>query len=250
MQRERLFSALAPKLGDKLAGDLIGDFLKVRTDLATHTLERASPGKFVETFVQCLQHLTTGSFETAPKVDHYLDKVAPEALMLPEGLRIVATRVARSIYTLRNKRNIAHKGELDPNVIDLALVHHANVWVLSELVRSVAALPMAEAAALVQLLQVPVGSLIEDIDGVRLVHADVPVTSELLILLHSHYPDQLPTSVILESLSRRSAKTVRNRLRELAEAKLLQGSGSAGYRLTTAGHRRAAEIINAIISDV
>jgi hypothetical protein len=45
-----------------------------------------------------------------------------------------------------------------------------------------------EAGALIELIQAPVGTLVEEIDGTRLVHADVPVRTEILILLYSHYP--------------------------------------------------------------
>lgn len=54
MKLQDLVGALTPFVGAKLAADLVSDFLKIRRDYATGTLERASPGKFVETVVQCL----------------------------------------------------------------------------------------------------------------------------------------------------------------------------------------------------
>src|SRR5438045_114326 len=135
MDRVRLKEAIAKIAPAELTTELVSDFLQIRQDYATKTLGRGAPGKFVETFVQILQHMTHGSYDPAPKVDHYLDKQVEREASLPDGLRICAARVARSIYTLRNKRNIAHKSEVDPNAFDLAYVHYAASWIMAELIR-------------------------------------------------------------------------------------------------------------------
>lgn len=246
MDEARLASALNGLLGDTLAEELAPDFVKIRRDYATKTLERASPGKFVETLVQCLQHIDTGKYDSKPSVDAYFSKDV-EQTGLSEGLRICAARVGRSIYTLRNKRNIAHKNEVDPNSIDLAYVHQGAAWVMAELIRNATGVTMEEAGALIELVQAPVGTLVEEIEGTRLIHADVSVRVELLILLHSHYPDVVPPTDVLASLSRRSAGTVKNRLRDLHGEKLAHGSGKFGYRLTQAGHAAAVAEINKLI---
>src|SRR5215213_4900444 len=113
MDEARLIKALTPLVAEPLARDLAQQFVKIRGDLATRTLERASAGKFVETFVQCLQHMAHGSCDPKPNVDDFLNKRVESESALPEGLRICAARIARSMYTLRNKRNIAHKNEID-----------------------------------------------------------------------------------------------------------------------------------------
>jgi hypothetical protein len=136
MDASRLTSAVSRIVGSKLAGELVSEFIKIRQDLATKTLERASLGKFVETFVQCLQQIATGKYDIPPNVDAYLNKKVEYETNLPDDLRICAARIARAIYTLRNKRNILHKGQVDANSIDLAFAHHAAAWIMSELLRS------------------------------------------------------------------------------------------------------------------
>lgn len=241
MDEVRLTSALQAYLGATLASELVSDFVKLRLDCATATLERASPGKFVETFVQCLQYLTTGSYESVPNVDGYLSKKAESQIQLPDGLRVCGARLARSIYTLRNKRNIAHKNAVDPNRFDLALAYQAAAWIVAELLRNATGTTMSEAGALIELIQVPIGPLVEEIDGVRLVHAETSVRGEILLLLHSHFPERVPLSGILASMAARSAGTVRNRLAELRLAKLVHGDGRSGYRLTQTGHAAAID---------
>jgi hypothetical protein len=235
----RLTTTLTDLVVPLLAKELSQDFIKIRQDYGTKTLERASSGKFVETFVQCLQQVATGAYDAKPNVDGYLSSKVESEASLPDGLRICAARIARSIYTLRNKRNIAHKNEIDPNTFDLAHVHQGAAWIMAELIRNASGITMQEAGAVIELIQAPVGSLVEEIEGLRLIHADVSIRTELLILLHSYYPSLASTSEILASLSRRDAATVQKRLRELFRAKWVHGDSKAGFRLTLAGHQAA-----------
>lgn len=243
MDEARLAQGLSGLVGDKLARDLASDFVQIRRDLATKTLERASPGKFVETFVQCLQQISTGKHDAKPSVDSYLNTKVENDTRLPDGLRFCGGRIARSMYTLRNKRNIAHKGEVDPNTFDLQFVHQGATWIMAEMIRCASGVSMEEAGALIELVQAPVGTLVEEIDGVRLVHADVSARTEILILLHSHYPDRVVVVDILKTMSARSAASVRSRLSEMRTDKLIFGDAKAGYRLTQTGFAAAlAEI--------
>jgi hypothetical protein len=237
-----LKAALTTYVGPDLAPDLVDEFLKIRRDYATKTLERAGLGKFVETYVQCLQFLATGSFDAHPSVDAYLDQQAGQQTSLPEGLRIVGARVARSIYTLRNKRNILHKNPIDPSLADLAFAHEGAAWIMAEFLRNSSAVSMDEARRLIDMVEAPVRHFVEEIDGTRLVHGNLTVGEEILVLLHSFDPVAVPKDKIDDSLSRRSFKSVSNRLSDLDKTKLIQKT-SAGYRLTIPGHAAAVEAI-------
>lgn len=240
---DRLAQALATLVGRPLAVELVRDFLKIRQDFGTRTLERASSGKFVETVVQCLQQIANAKFDQHPDVDRFLNREVEQLTTLPEGLRICAGRIARSIYTLRNKRNVAHKASLDPSVTDLAYAHHAAAWVMAEFLRNASGVSMDEAARLIERVQAPVGMLVEEIDGVRLIHGAGSTRAELLILLHSHYPDPVSLADINASLDRRDALSVKSRISELYRRKLIQGNAVSGYRLTSPGVEAAiAEI--------
>jgi hypothetical protein len=247
MQPDRLASALESRVGAILAKELVSDFLKIREDLATNALERASPGKFVETEVQCLQQIAYGRFDEKPDVDVFLARKAENEMALPEHIRICVPRIARVIYTLRSKRNIAHKSSVDPNTIDLATAHQNAVWIMAELVRDAQGISMQEAGNLIKLLEVPVNLLVEEIGDVRLVHADVSIRTELLILLHSYYPEAVPLKRIFESTEHRSTKSVRNQLNALKSEKLVFGDTTTGYRLTRSGYAAAADQIRRLL---
>jgi hypothetical protein len=192
--------------------------------------------------------MTTGAHDEKPNVDDYLARRAENEAALPEGLRFCAARIARSMYTLRNKRNIVHANAVDPNMADLVYLHQSAAWILAEFIRNAAGITMEEAGAAIALLQVPVESLVEEIDGMRLVHADVSIRDELLILMHSAYPNRIALPDVLRSMNARNAGSIKNQLGALRTEKLVVGDAKAGYRLTQAGHAAAANITRRLLA--
>lgn len=247
MDKKRLSDAIESLVGSSLAHDISVDFLKLRCDVATGTLERASAGKFVESFVQCLQEISSGEHSAAPKVDHYLKNCVESDIRLPVGWRLCGSRVARSIYTMRNKRNIAHRAEIDPNIIDLDFTHHGAAWIMAELIRCATGITMDEAAALIRLVGAPVGTLVEEIDGVRMVHAKVSTRVEVLLLLHSHHPDWVGSPQLVEWVGKNSAAT-RSRLSELHRDRLIVGNSNKGFKLTSTGYAAAVKQIPRLLT--
>ncbi len=238
----RLRDALKP-LPPEIASDLVSEFLEMRRDVMSRSLGRSSPGKFVETLVQALQFLERGSYDKSPRVDSYLTGLESSGSGLDDGLRICAPRVARSMYTLRNKRAIAHKGDLDPSRYDLAYLHHAAQWIMSELIRALSGSSMDSAGELVEQIQAPVGGLVEDHDGRRVVLADLTILEEVLVLLHSHYPEPVPMADIKASLSRRNERSVRRAVQEAWERKLAERYDGGALKLTAKGVEQAISIL-------
>ncbi len=244
MDAKSLEALLATRLPASLALDLVSQFLQIRQDVVSQTLGRSAPGKFVESLVQALQHLERGSHDKQPNVDDYLRNTESRATGLPDGLKICASRLARAMYTLRNKRNILHKGEVDPNDFDLRLLLSGAQWIMAELVREFSGTTMQKAGALVAQIQAPVGALIEDFGSKRMVHAKLSAKDEILVLLHSHYPGAIQLSEIVTNLDRRNTEAVKRAVRELWAAKLIEGSATTNYRLTAPGLKRAMAVID------
>jgi hypothetical protein len=248
MNAATLTAALTSYLPAELAAKLVDEFLALRRDALTSTLGRSSAGKFVEVLVQALQHRERGSYEPKPAVDEYLKGVESRA-GLPDDLRICAARVGRAIYTLRNKRNIAHLGTVDPNVFDLRFTYSAAQWVMAELIRQGSGVPMVEAGLMVAEVQQPLHLLVEHAGGERVVHAAVTVREELLILFHSAYPAPLTANEVYDSLKRRKRDTVRRALAGLWDAKTVLGKREGGpFTLSQAGFDLAVEVVNRVAS--
>lgn len=188
MDKAELARLLTTGLPKELADDLTENFIDLRRDMGTKTLGKTNAGKFVETLVQVLQFLESRRYDAKPKVDEFLRNAEAKAPGLDDGLRICAARVGRAMYSLRNKRNIAHKGSVDPNSYDLQFLFNAAQWVLAEIVRIVGSNSMSEAGKLVAQIQAPVGGMVEDFGDRALVLPDLPIREETLVLLHHRYP--------------------------------------------------------------
>lgn len=246
MDQAELRSALATTLPPELAGDLVAEFLEIRRDVSTGTLGRASPGKFVETVVQALQALENGGvYDGQPKVDVYLKALEARTSTLPDGLRICASRLARAMYALRSKRNIVHKTELDPALYDLRLLYSGAQWVLTEFLALASGVNGGHAARLVAEVQLPVGELVEAIDGRKIVHAALTVTDEALVLLMTSYPTPITGTELTKSMDRRSSGSVRTAVSTLWKKKLVHKGDDKKIVLTEQGLRAAIEVAQA-----
>jgi hypothetical protein len=246
VEKAALTDALAKKLPRNLAEDLVNEFVELRQDVATKTLGRSPSGKFVETIVQLMEFLEINSYSTPPNVEQYLRNVESRACPLDDGLRVVGARVARGMYALRNKRNILHKGNVDPNTYDLRYLLHGAQWLIAELLRNVSGLKMEESGQLVEMVYAPVGQLVQDTGFRKLVLQDrLTPSEELLLLFHGHYGKVMAEADVYSSMNRRDSKPIKNGLSALWRRKLIDGSPlEGGYVLTTKGFDEAVTLIN------
>lgn len=245
MKTEDLISGLSKSIEPSLARDLVQDFIELRKDCQTLTFGRASFGKFVETLVQVLQFLETSKFDKKPKCDFYLKNLESSSSTLPDDLKLCCSRIARSTYTLRNKRNILHKGEVDPNVYDLNYAYSACQWILSEIVRYSINSDKALAGRMIDYIQIPISVIVEEFGDRRIVYGNLTVEKELLVLLHSYYPEPIALKDIQKSMDRRSKSAISNNLTKLWGDRLVHRDAD-GYKLTQPGFKKAVTIISEI----
>ncbi len=243
MESKTLGQLLSIYLPKELAEDLVTQFLQIRQDVASQTLGRSAPGKFVESVVQALQYLENKTYEQHPNVDDFLKNIESRKTSVSDGLKICAARIARAMYTLRNKRNILHKGDVDPNRYDLRFLLSCTQWIMAEFIRNFSGTSMQEAGKLIDQIQSPVGAFVEDFGGKKIIHAKLSAKEEIIVVLHSYYPDGLNTEAIVKTLDRRNNDAVKKAVRELWNLKYIEGSSKTEYKLTSAGLKRAIEII-------
>ena len=177
MKSDELIKELKKSLYPQLAKDFVSEFVEIRNECKTNTLGKTSVGKFVETF------------DKKPSVDRYLRSIDSQNTNLNDDLKIVCSRIARAIYTLRNKRNIAHKGCVNPNIYDLKFIYASAQWILSEIVRQLITSDMELSGKMIEFIQIPVDSVVEEFESGKLIYGDLSVRDEILVLIHSYYPD-------------------------------------------------------------
>jgi hypothetical protein len=245
MKPDDLICELSKKLDPTLAKDLVLEFTEIQHDCKTGTLGGSSGGKFIETVVQVMQFLGKGSYDEKPSVDSYLRDLESSNTLLSDDLKLCCARIARSCYTLRNKRSIAHKGSVDPNTYDLKYIYASSQWILSEMVRQVIVSNMNLAGRMIEFIQIPVSSVVEEIGNRKLVYGHLTTEKEILVLLHSYYPEYASRTEIRTSLDRRSDSTISNSLNKLWKEKLIHKDESC-YKLTQEGFKEARNILKNI----
>ncbi len=99
MNSEELIRVFSSYLPAELAADLVENFNILKRDASLKNLGNSAPGKFVETLVQVLQHLETGKYETAPKVDDYLKNLESRKPGFDDDLKVCTSRIGRAMYT-------------------------------------------------------------------------------------------------------------------------------------------------------
>jgi hypothetical protein len=251
MTASELVGELKKHLPGELAADLVKQFMSIRMDVATETLERSAPGKFVETVVQVLQYLASGTYSKSFKtgeVEDFLKNTEARSLNLSQDLKIVLTRVARGMYSLRSKRGIIHKGEVNPNIYDLRYLYSTAQWVLCEITRHVISTDIDTAGKLVEFIQVPASPIVEDFGEKRLVLRAGTAEEEFLTLLLYYYPTPVLVAQINKDMDRRHPSTVSRAITGAYGERLIEGNKIAGYKLTTLGYERALGLVKEAIT--
>lgn len=244
---DKVTALLSKHIESKLVSDLLREFANIKQDAILNTLGGGSPGKFVETVVQIMQYLENGRHDKQPAIDSYLKNIESKSTTLPDSLKLVVSRVARSVYSLRSKRGIAHKGEVDPNMMDLKYIFAGCQWILAELIRMFSTEAPDEAGKLIEYINITPSLVIEDFGEFRTVlKCKLKPTDELLTLLRYYYPNYVSVDQIYKDMKRKTKKTVGGAIGALYKNIWIDGSKSDGYKLTTSGYEEASSLVREI----
>lgn len=247
-------SSSSPALDAALAGidagfrsRLIPAYLALKNAVRDGRYDQAgiNTGKFCETCLRFLQHITTGTYiPFGKKISNLADEcravIAAKAPSgVPESLRVIVPRALVFAYTMRNKRGIGHVGgDVDANEIDLATMTRVTDWIVCELIRVYHNLSLEEAQDLVDSLATRVTPDIWEVGGKkRVLRAGLKTKQETLLLLHSEpsnavLDDDLCSWVEYDKLS----TFARDVLRPLHKARLVEYDEQMGtVRLSPTG---------------
>lgn len=233
----------------ELSADLATYFSRLRHEVQTEQLEKASAGKFVETVVQVLQARDPArkNYDKHVNVDKELRDIyeSREIPGMPADTRVGIIRAARTIYALRSKRGMIHKSGPDPNLADLLFVFQNAQWIMAEFVRLSTSLPVDEANRILDRVTRPVIPIVEEVLGTSVVLLEgMTISEEVLVLLLHHYNDDLPLSKkgIVNALARRSTRGVDYALDDLWKGRLI-GRHDSSFALTATGLHEARRIV-------
>ncbi|MBX6773321.1 MAG: hypothetical protein IRY83_16495 [Chloroflexi bacterium] len=208
----------------------------------------------METVVQILQQLDpnrSSCDENVSDVDAQLRKYdSQKVAALPDGARVSICRLARAMYTMRNKRSIAHKGDINPNVFDLHLLHVCAQWILTELVRIAAQSSPDEARKIIEAIQTPVRPAVERVLGRTVVlSTNLTAPQEVLILLYDSDPEPVKRTYLERNLQdRHQVKNIRRALRRMQGRRwvVISSDSDPFVQLTSLGRQLAAEVYSQV----
>jgi len=245
------FILLELKIPEPIVDDLIKYFNDISMDLYTENYEKPSVGKFIETLVQMFQALDpkrSGYDNSVNNVDKEMSQIYEqnEVVGIPKDSRLMIVRMSRILYTLRNKRNIAHKNGIEPNKIDLGFIYTGAQWIMAELVRVSVKTNMNDAFKVIESIEKPIFPYIESISGKNIVLLESITTDEelILVLYNKSNVKFVSRSDIGKSLDRRPPSSVTQSIKKLWKDKNIEGDSKSGYCLTGKGVLKALAILS------
>ena len=138
MNKQELIDQLTPKFTKQIATNMVNHYMDAKSEFLKGKPEYVGvkSGKFVEEVCCGLKYIVTGNIENQIKVGDIITELEniPKDSQ-PEEIRVTIPRVLFTIYTFRNKRNMAHSSKLDPLFMDAKFCISGIDWVLSELLR-------------------------------------------------------------------------------------------------------------------
>jgi hypothetical protein len=141
---------------------------------------------------------------------------------LPEGLRFHVLKCSELLLDIRNKRNVAHLGNLlNVDEMDSKLVMRLVKWILAEIIREEYAVNPKEIQGIIDSLSVKEIPLIEEIDGdLVIVGTELKTDQRALIVLYHSYPKPIPINTLRFVTKYKNSTRFRD---EIIEEKIKEG---------------------------
>ncbi len=155
-----------------------------RRDYRPSSVEGA---RFSEAVFRILQWATTGTYTaigvTLTQIPQLVRQLE-NSTGADDTVRIHIPRTLQAVYDIRNRRNVAHLGNIEIGLQDSGLVVHILDWVMTELVRLYHNVPAAEAQEIIEDIVKKEVPAIQAIDGFPRLLKDVSGTDHILLLLY------------------------------------------------------------------
>jgi hypothetical protein len=203
-------------------------------------------GHFVEAARRMLESKLLGSHTPiGTKLPNFTDGELTRYEQAPgshaEEFRILIPRILKSIYGIRNKRNVAHIGIVSPNEMDATLILYSAKWVLAEFLRQSSGMSVADAQAAVDTVIERRLSLLWKHDGITRVLHDIETREQILVLLYDENGQAVEK--LQAATEYKNVTNFRKILKRLHSARLIEHSANGTCTISPAGIIEAEEII-------
>lgn len=198
---ENIKKILSNKIVPELIEHLLRHYkeLKQKFFLGQYESSQLNCAKFAEVVMRILEHVTKGNYTPFDK-NVSLDVLTKELELLPrnsfpDSLRIHIPRILRAIYDIRSKRGVAHKGEINPNIMDATFVVSACDWIMAELIRLYYTDDFNEAQRIIDSIVERKVPLIEEFgDDLKVLNPNLSAPDKILLILYKKHQNYVSTT--------------------------------------------------------
>jgi hypothetical protein len=161
-----------------------------------------------------------------------------------DEFRILIPRVLKSIYGIRNKRNVAHIGVVSPNEMDATLILYSTKWVLAEFLRQASGMSLPDAQKAVDTIIERHLSLLWKHNGLTRVLHNIGTREQVLVLL---YDESGQTAERLQTaIEYKNGTNFRKILARLHSARLIEHAPDGTCTISPSGLIEAEGIIRGV----
>jgi len=183
--------------------------LKHKYSLGQYEPSQLNCAKFMEVVIRILEFITKGSytlFDRAVSIDSLareLEQMGKDKL--PDSIRIFIPRIIRATYDIRNKRGVAHVGNINPNFMDATFTISASNWIMAEFIRLYHSGDPNEAQKIIDSLAERKVPPIEEFgEDLKILNSDLSVADKVLLILYKKHPSYVPTTSLKNWIKTRS----------------------------------------------
>jgi len=228
-------------INEKIVNRLIEEYKEIKKAqfLNDHEKVISHAAKFSEIILALIESKVSGQSVNLDKIrfGNLFEKIRgyPKSNAEDEILTLAIPEVAKSVYTLRNKKDVAHVKTVDPDFIDSIYCVTACDWMLSEL--ALLFLKMDEKASyelIYSVLEKKIPLIEEFEDGtIVILKKGLSRSDEILLALYHYYPKRI-SSLDLIKILKMSPNTIYVSLKRLERQKLIHKAKN-GSKLTLLG---------------
>jgi hypothetical protein len=198
-EKEQIVKSLSPPLPQELVEELIDEYLSIKDNFFLGRLgpSELNAGRFCEITLRIIEHLHDGQYTDmgdSLNKEELIDSVE-EDTSLPDGIRLYIPRLCRSLYDIRNNRDVAHvRQDIDPNKTDSLLVSHAADWILTELIRNYypqTITPEKAKSIVLKINEINIPLVQKSMGEVKVQRPDMSYDDQVLAILYHEYPAQV-----------------------------------------------------------
>ena len=228
---EEINKQLSSKIDKSIVTELLKEYVETKKSWFLNDPEKTilHAGKFSEMTMVAIKNIFDGSVINFNNID--FDSLYNEIKNSPrsspttaeeELLYLAIPRVARSLYTIRSKKRVAHIKTLDPNFLDSYYVLNACDWILSSFLLLYHTTDVKKVAMIINSLverKIPLIQEFED-GGIIVLKPYLDFKWELLIVLY-HQNKRVTNSELKNILKPKYLQLLTTNLADLEKEKLI-----------------------------